>query len=38
VKDCKAAGINATFIPGLMPILGYDRFMRTVKFCKTNVP
>ena len=21
-----------------MPIFGYDRFMRTVNFCKTNVP
>jgi len=21
-----------------MPIFGYDRFMRTVAFCKTNVP
>lgn len=38
VKDCKAAGVKATFIPGLMPILGYDRFMRTIKFCQTNVP
>jgi methylenetetrahydrofolate reductase (NADPH) len=26
VKDCKAAGINTLFIPGLMPILGYERF------------
>jgi methylenetetrahydrofolate reductase (NADPH) len=26
VADCKAAGVNATFIPGLMPILGYERF------------
>lgn len=38
VKDCRAAGINAHFIPGLMPILGYDRFHRTIKFCNTNVP
>jgi len=38
VEDCKAAGVKATFIPGLMPILGYDRFQRTIKFCKTNVP
>lgn len=26
VDDCKAAGVKATFIPGLMPILGYERF------------
>ena len=38
VKDCRAAGITAHFIPGLMPILGYERFARTIKFCKTNVP
>jgi methylenetetrahydrofolate reductase (NADPH) len=38
VDDCKAAGVNATFIPGLMPILGYERFQRTINFCKTNVP
>ncbi len=28
VKDCKLAGINCPIIPGIMPILGYDRFMR----------
>ena len=38
VKDCKAAGITQHIIPGLMPIFGYDRFMKTVEFCKTNVP
>ena len=38
VKDCRAAGITAQIIPGLMPILGYDRFQKTIKFCKTNVP
>jgi len=38
VKDCKAAGIDAIFIPGLMPIFGYDRFQRTIGFCKTDVP
>lgn len=38
VKDCRKAGITARIVPGLMPILGYDRFARTIKFCKTNVP
>lgn len=38
VKDCKAAGINTLFIPGLMPILGYDRFKRMLSFTKTKVP
>ncbi len=28
VKDCRAAGITQVLIPGLMPILGYDRFQR----------
>jgi methylenetetrahydrofolate reductase (NADPH) len=26
VKDCKEAGITCPIIPGIMPILGYDRF------------
>jgi methylenetetrahydrofolate reductase (NADPH) len=38
VKDCKAAGINTLFIPGLMPILGYERFQRMLSFTKTKVP
>jgi methylenetetrahydrofolate reductase (NADPH) len=38
VKDCRAAGITAHIIPGLMPILGYERFTKTVQFCKANVP
>lgn len=38
VEDCRAAGVKATFIPGLMPILGYERFQKTIDFCKTNVP
>lgn len=40
VEDCRAAGVkdSVTFIPGLMPILGYERFQKTIDFCKTNVP
>lgn len=38
VKDCRAAGITAHIIPGIMPILGYDRFCKSVKYCQTNVP
>ena len=38
VKKCRAVGITATIIPGLMPIFGYERFQKTIKFCKTNVP
>lgn len=28
VADCRACGITAEIIPGLMPVLGYDRFHR----------
>jgi methylenetetrahydrofolate reductase (NADPH) len=38
VKDCRAAGITAHIIPGIMPILGYERFHKSVKYCETNVP
>jgi methylenetetrahydrofolate reductase (NADPH) len=38
VRDCKAIGIKAHFVPGLMPIMGYDKFHRTIRYCKTNVP
>lgn len=38
VKDCRNAGIDKPLIPGLMPIFGYDRFMRTATFCKCNIP
>jgi methylenetetrahydrofolate reductase (NADPH) len=38
VKDCRAAGITAYIIPGIMPILGYERFTKSVKYCETNVP
>jgi len=26
VADCRTAGINCQIIPGIMPILGYERF------------
>lgn len=38
VADCRAVGINVPIIPGMMPILGYDRFTRMCKFTKTIVP
>lgn len=38
VADCRQAGINCLIIPGIMPILGYDRFHRMLKFTKTQVP
>jgi methylenetetrahydrofolate reductase (NADPH) len=38
VRDCKQAGIDTLIIPGILPILGYERFQKTIKFCKTNVP
>ena len=38
VADCRRAGIECEIIPGIMPILGYDRFHRMCKFTKTMVP
>lgn len=38
VAECRTAGINCHIIPGIMPILGYDRFNRMLKFTKTKVP
>ena len=38
VAECRSAGINCLIIPGIMPILGYDRFQRMLKFTKTKVP
>lgn len=38
VKDCKAAGINAPILPGIMPIMNYGGFKRMTSFCKTYVP
>ena len=38
VRDCRQAGIECEIIPGIMPILGYDRFHRMLKFTKTQVP
>ncbi len=35
VTDCRLAGIDCLMIPGIMPILGYDRFHRMCKFTKT---
>ena len=38
MEDCKAAGIQTLIIPGILPILGYERFKKTIKFTKSNVP
>ena len=38
VADCRLAGINCEIIPGILPILGYDRIHRTIKFTKTKMP
>jgi methylenetetrahydrofolate reductase (NADPH) len=38
VAECRSAGIDCLIIPGIMPILGYDRFQRMLKFTKTKVP
>lgn len=38
VKDCRAAGITAPIIPGIMCINAYGGFVRMTGFCKTRVP
>lgn len=38
VDTCRAAGINAPILPGIMPIGSYGGFKRMTGFCKTRVP
>lgn len=38
VRRCREAGITAHLLPGIMPILGYDKFMKMKNFTKTQVP
>jgi methylenetetrahydrofolate reductase (NADPH) len=38
VKRCREAGIKAHLLPGIMPILGYEKFMKMVKFTNTKIP
>lgn len=38
VAECRSAGISCLIIPGVMPILGYERFNKMLKFTKTKVP
>lgn len=38
LKDCRAAGITAPIIPGIMCINAYGGFQRMTGFCKTRVP
>ena len=38
VRDCRLAGIHCEIVPGIMPILGYDRFHRMIKFTQSQIP
>lgn len=38
VEDCRASGISAPIVPGVMPIMTYNGFKRMTGFCKTKVP
>lgn len=38
VDTCRAAGITAPILPGIMPIGSYAGFKRMCGFCKTRVP
>ena len=38
VRKCRAAGINAPIVPGLMPALSYKQINRFVSTCGASVP
>jgi len=38
VKECRARGIEAAILPGIMPIQAYGGFKRMTGFCRTRVP
>ena len=38
VTLCRQAGISCPIIPGLLPILSYERFQRFISFCGAKVP
>lgn len=38
VKDCRAIGIKAPILPGIMPLQTYAGFKRMTTLCKTFVP
>jgi 5,10-methylenetetrahydrofolate reductase len=38
VADCRAAGITAPIMPGLMVIQSYAGFKRMTAFCRSRVP
>eukprot|EP00164_Ancoracysta_twista_P002254 GFYU01002982.1.p1 GENE.GFYU01002982.1~~GFYU01002982.1.p1 ORF type:complete len:582 (+),score=244.51 GFYU01002982.1:67-1812(+) len=38
MQDCKDIGITAPIVPGIMPIHGFQSFMKMTGFCKTKIP
>ena len=38
LKRCKAAGINCPIIPGVLPIISYERFQKFTQFTGIKVP
>jgi methylenetetrahydrofolate reductase (NADPH) len=38
LKDCKAAGITAPIIPGIMPIQNFRAFKAMTEYCKCQIP
>ncbi|CRG86855.1 methylenetetrahydrofolate reductase (NADPH) [Talaromyces islandicus] len=38
VQKCRAKGIHAPIVPGIMPISTYDAFMRRSKWTKIHIP
>ena len=38
VRDCKAAGISAPVLPGLLPVLSLGQVQRFCSMCETRLP
>ena len=38
VANCRAKGITAPILPGIMPLNAYGGFRRMTGFCKTRIP
>lgn len=38
VQKCRAIGINVPIIPGIMPISGWDSFLRRAKWSEAHIP
>jgi len=37
-KDCRSIGINCPILPGILPIVNYENFIKLTEFCKVKIP